>query len=451
VHNRDPAAAASRTAIFEVPLVAGDGSLVATGPGLPSSTAPIVPRVAWSDPTLLAGDLRVGYVGVRMHDGQPLALSPVRVGRSGNTAPATALRSGEPLTLALAPGAAQDRLFVNVPAGTTRMTLTTSSAQNVDLYLAWAGAPSSPQIDAAPARAQAVTSATGASGNETIIRGGNPLPAGRWYVTPVNADTVPATLVVRADLVASAPGVRPGSYYNAARSGHGLFLYPAGGDWAGLWYTYLQNGSPTWYYLQGAAPGADGIWTGGLYRAMWDGDSHRQTAVGRAIVTPTGPDTFSFTYTLDAETGSETMAPLGRGCPMLAGLPVDASTHWYNPATAGSGHSVQLWPDYEFYADFIYDAAGSPVFLTAETAGFAGADATLPLEQLRGFCPLCTRTGAPTRQGVGTLRRVFGNGTLTHLGISATLVDDVTAGGTWNRFEAVQTLGGPGTTQGCAP
>jgi hypothetical protein len=110
---------------------------------------------------------------------------------------------------------------------------------------------------------------------------------------------------------------------------------------------------------------------------------------------------------------------------------------------------VQLWSDYEFYAAFVYDAAGVPRFLTAESGMFAGADATLPIDQLSGFCPLCTRTGAPARQTVGTLRRVFSNGTLARIDVSATFAAEVT--GIWNQQDPLQALGGAGTTQGCAP
>ena len=134
---------------------------------------------------------------------------------------------------------------------------------------------------------------------------------------------------------------------------------------------------------------------------------------------------------------------------MSGGQPVDASSHWFNPATAGSGHSVQFWDDYEFYAAFIYDEAGVPRFLTAESGSFLGADATLPIDQLQGFCPLCERAGMPTRQAVGTLRRTISGGTLTHLGVTAAFTG--WQSGAWSRYEPVQPLGGPGTTQGCTP
>ena len=63
-----------------------------------------------------------------------------------------------------------------------------------------------------------------------------------------------------------------------------------------------------------------------------------------------------------------------------------------NPARAGAGYSVQMLPDYEFHAAFVYDGQGVPRFLTSEAGCFRGADTKLPLEQLTGFCPLCERS-----------------------------------------------------------
>ena len=152
-------------------------------------------------------------------------------------------------------------------------------------------------------------------------------------------------------------------------------------------------------------------------------------------------------YSLDGEQGSELLQPLGAGCPTLGGQPLDASSHWFDPAKAGTGYSVQLFPNYEFYAAFVYDSRGVARFLTSEAGSFRGADATLPLEQLTGFCPLCTRTGAPTRADVGTLRRRFDATGLVQMQLDAIYTGGVP--GAWTGNDLVQALGGAGTTQGC--
>ena len=444
-HNRGTRLEQALIEAFLVPPVAGDGTLVATGPGRLGAGESFNLRLGWRDHGLLPGEARAGYVDV-INAGAITGSFPVRVDRINPVNAAIVLGSGHSQSMRLLPGAAQDRIFIDVPAGASRLDVQTASSQNVDLYLAPAPV-SSPGIAQAPARAQAAASGVGATGNESLSVSGAALTPGRWYVTPVNSDDQAASLTLTASVVGAAPIVRPGSYFNPARSGHGLFLYPAGDQWAGLWYTYLQDGSSTWYYLQGPAPGVAGVWKGELYRAAWNGSSNALTAIGRGIVTPTGPDAFLFSYELDGQTGSEPLAALGRGCPSLGGQPVDASSHWFDPARAGTGYSVQLFPDYEFYAAFVYDGQGVARFLTAESSSFRGADATIALEQLTGFCPLCERTGTPARADIGTLRRRFDANGLVQMQLDAIYTDGVP--GAWTGNDLVQPLGGPGTTQGC--
>lgn len=449
-HNRGIPAAPFRLDAYEVPMRPGDGSLFATGPGRVAAVEPLKLRLGWNDPTLLPGQSRVGYVSVSGGGGRDLGNFPVRLQREEGADAAIVLQPGVGKRLALAPGRSHPAIVVDVPLGASRMTVTTQSAQNVDLWLTPWDAP----VDAVVSKVGPVPSAPlyaayGPTGNETLRVEGGALTPGRWYLVPRNGGNTPATLEIRADIEANTPAVRPGSYFNADRSGHGLFLYPAGNQWAGLWYTYLEDGTSTWYYLQAPAPGLDGLWTSPVYRAAWDGGRNVLTEIGRASVTPTGGDTFNFSYTVDGVSGGEPMAPLGRGCPTLGGMPVDASSHWFNPARAGAGYSVQLFPNYEFIAAFVYDARGEPRFLAGERQGFGGATAELALEQLSGFCPTCTRAREPERFDVGVIGRTFSQGQLRRISLDAAYTAGV--GGSWSADEEVQLLGGAGTTQGCAP
>jgi hypothetical protein len=316
------------------------------------------------------------------------------------------------------------------------------------MYLARIDTPAAssatPSVPSAPARNLASASAVTPTGDESLTVN-NPA-AGRWYVTPVNAAGTTADLTVRATLTGTGPQLRPGGFYNPQRSGNGLFLYPAGSEWAGLWYTYLQDGTPTWYYLQAPAPGATGIWRGTIYRSAWNGSSNFLTPVGEATVTPRSTSAFTFSYTLDGETGSEAYENFGGGCPTFAGAPLNASGHWFDPARAGSGYSVQLFPNYEFYTVFGYDARGVARYLLAERNGAGPATETLPLGQNAGFCPLCARSGNPTRTQVGTIERRFANGTLSGFTLNASYVGSVP--GTWAANDAVTGLG---ERQGCTP
>lgn len=451
VHNTLTRADSVDVHIMEVPLVATDGTLVSTGPGNARGGEAFDLWTSWDMPHLLRGVVSSGIAGgyIRILSGSrdELDLVPVLVSAWGgpNGTPKL-LQSGDPYDFGLAPGEAQERMFIDVPAGASSLTVTTTANGNIDLYLAHAATPSSPTIAVAPVRANAQASSLAADGNETLTLSGSQLLQGRWYVTPVNREDADVHATVTATITGVAPLVRSGSYFNAARSGHGLFIYPAADQWVGIWYTYLPNSTPTWYYLQGTAPGVNGIWTGTLYRSAWLGTGNVLTPIGRGTVTPTGPDAFVFTHEVAGVTGSEPMAALGRGCPSIGSTQQDASSHWFDPAHAGVGYSVQMFPNYEFYTAFVYDAQGIARFLLGERNGFGGAQATLDLEQVTGLCPTCS-SGDRTRSVVGVLNRTFANGTLSAISVDAIYSGAVP--GAWTGSDIVQPLGGPGTTQGC--
>ncbi len=450
VHNRG-AAQSARVEVFAVPMVDGDPGFAGTAPGQLAAAAAFPLRLSWTEPTLLSGQSRVGYVRAS-NGGVETGRFPVRIDRDGGSAAALALASGRARQIALPAGGAHERLFVDVPAGATSLMVSTESAGEVDLYLARIAPGSTPDIALAPDRALADARAITPGGNHLVTVSGGALQPGRWYVTPVSTSASAVTVTVTATVRATnapPPTVRPGSYFNADRGGHGVFIYPAADQWTGLWYTYFQDGTPTWLYLQGTAPGANGVWTADLYRGAWQGSGNRLAKVGEVVLSPTGADAFRWTYRLDGQTGSEPMQSLGRGCPTLGGQAVNASSTWFNPARSGTGYSVQLWPNYEYFAAFVYDARGVPRFLTAESPAFAGGNATLALEQLTGFCPLCNRTGAPARATIGTLQRQLGAGTLSRITLTGAYTGGVP--GTWTGDDPVQLLGGPGTAQGCLP
>ncbi|MGL6290874.1 MAG: Ig-like domain-containing protein, partial [Silanimonas sp.] len=358
-HNTGAAGHTVRSERFEVPLIGGDGTLMATGPANAARLAPWPLRLAWNDPSLLDGESRAGYVALRSAEGSVPAWMPVRLDRRGGDAAPLPLAPGRAQALRLASGERQGRVFIDVPPGQTRLTLTVDTDSRVDLAVL--RGPSALGQGAPPTIP--VGSRNVIVRSETLVAGQRVLefdapPAGRWTVELTNASTGPASLRVLAALAGTAPVVRPGSFFNASRSGHGLFVYPAGSAWAGLWYTYLQDGTPTWYYLQDPAPSSTGVWRSRLYRSAWNGSRNTLTEVGSIVLTPSANDAFTFTHTVDGETGSEPMAALGRGCPTLGAAPLDASGLWFNPARAGSGYAVQLFPNYEFLSVFGYDGRG---------------------------------------------------------------------------------------------
>lgn len=455
-HNRSDAPQAARLEVYASPKnyfgSVPQLGIATTGPAWynPGDDQATL-RVSWRAPEMLPGSKRLAYVLVEgLHPTS--GIFPVLFERDDDLQAPLALRTGVAEPLALDAGAAHEGVFIDVPPGASRLDVLVEGLDDVQVFLARTDFTSGPAIPAAPPRNSALRSMLATGNNRSLSVDGGELMPGRWYVTPVNPGQDPIEFSVQATVSGPVAPYRPGSYFNPERPGHGVFLYPAGAWYtAGLWYTYLQDGTPVWYYLQGPTPGDDGLLTLELLRTVWLGNGSVGTYVGRAIFTPDDAGRLQMTYELDGETGSETLEPLGRGCPSLGGAPLDASSHWFNPAPSsdGTGFSVQLFPNYEFYAAFIYDRWGMARFLTAEKAGFGGGDATIPVQQLSGFCPLCERSGDPQRATVGTLRRVYDRGSLSSIQLDAEFIGDVE--GAWFSDDAMRLLGGPGSTQGCDP
>jgi hypothetical protein len=199
---------------------------------------------------------------------------------------------------------------------------------------------------------------------------------------------------------------------NVARDGHGIFVDfagPAGNpdQWVTVWYTYLEDGTPTWYYSQAAAPaaGGSGLWSAPLFRVGWNGSATTSTEIGQMLVTPTSPTSMLFSYNIDGDSGSEKMVRLGggSGCPTSQGAPLDASGHWFSPSLSGFGYSAQYEPTQEVYAAYFYDNAGVARWLIGAKP-WNESITQVNLEQLRGSCPTCgfaatssTLTGTLTR------------------------------------------------------
>jgi hypothetical protein len=180
------------------------------------------------------------------------------------------------------------------------------------------------------------------------------------------------------------------------------------------------------------------------------GGSGFLTIVGEATATPTAPDAFTFTYTLDGQVGSEAFSEFGRGCPTIAGAPADISQHYFDPLRSGSGYTVQVMTrpgPYEFHAMFVYDAMGVPRFLVAENPPEAAPTSTLGVDQLQGFCPLCERLGPPTRSRVGTFARTLEGGRLARVTVDVAFAAGVPGG--WRVTDNLIMLDPQNRAQGC--
>lgn len=431
---------------YQAPVQAGTtGNFTATGPGHTASGATFKARLAWDDPSFVAGEKRIGFLIVQASLGSNALEIPVELTRTGTSFEPFALANNVARSVTLPVGSTHNKLYFDVPPNATSVTFTTTGTGTVTLGAARLASTTAPVIEPAPGTNAFTSSAVGA--NQSITLSGANLQPGRWYLKPTNAGGATATVAVKAIVNTSNVGAtfKPGSYYNPNRSGHGVFIYPGGTDWAVIWYTYLQDTTPTWYYMQGAKPGVDGIWKGQIYRAVWNGTTKSHTVIGEAQITVTGTNTFNFHYNLDGQTGSEPMSAYVTGCPQFNGSDLNISAHWYNPAESGFGYSFQVNPTYEFVANFLYDGQGVSRFLVAERGGnYSSASESFALEQIGGFCPLCTAVPT-TRTTVGTFSRTYSTNNIVSVGTNVTFANGVP--GSWNRTSGVAALT---EKQGCA-
>jgi subtilisin family serine protease len=415
----------------------GSGSgLTATGPGQVAALQPFNVRLAWNDPTLLPGERRVGFLSIAADKNTDATIGtvPVEVRRSASPQHAAAvLAPNAARHMRLAAGAAQDRLYLDVPPNAAALTVATSGSGEVDLYLARDAVATGPVIAPAPARGQAAGTSIHPGATESATITGAALQPGRWYVTPVNAGSTAAEfdLSVALQFGAARPVQKFGAYYNPVRSGAGMFLFPAGNGsaWSLVWYTYLQDGTPTWYLGVAPPPGAqDGVWRVAMDRYSWDGSTNLGRNVGQAQLALTSANSVTVSWNLDGESGSEPMQWIdGGGCAALAGVPSPITGMWYSPARSGFGYAIGAFPSIETNALYFYDAQGIARWALGDASPFGSG--TLSLAQYSGFCPLCNFV-MPTTQSIGTVTRRYDSASAGNIAVAATLRAPLQ--GTWN-------------------
>lgn len=421
-----------------------DASLAITAPRVVDRLAAFKSRVSWHAPWLDAGRNAYGLArfGATRGNVDSLGELLVAIKRTATSTPAPIVMHGlnDSELITLPAGSAHERIVIDVPANATGLHVTTSGSGEVDLYVAKATeAVTPPTFAAAPPRGAAQGTSIHAGATESVDLLGAALTPGRWYLTPVNSGATAATFTLTSRLDFGAGVQRPSmqSYFNPNRSGHGMFLSQVSNIWALVWYTYLEDGTPTWYYASGQAPSGDeGVWRVPLLRFTWNGSTALANTVGEVVLTFDTATSFTFSWLLNGQYGSEPfriLAPLS--CPQVNGNPALLSGAWYQPGNGGWGFSVTAVSVADAEAAYLFDAQGVPRWLLGSTTS-PGATVTMPLLQYTGFCPTCVRNANPTTQAVGTLTRNYtnnGNGTLD---INVDFADPLP--GTWVRAGSTQ-------------
>lgn len=176
---------------------------------------------------------------------------------------------------------------------------------------------------------------------------------------------------------------RAGQWFNPARSGHGFDLQFSGPNMFILWYTYEDDGSPTWYLA--SAPYAL-EWRADLLRVTWDPQSGTPLplAVGEISASFDSARSGVITWKMGTRQGSEPVQPLTSGL----GFPLpDRTGSWFDVAEPGWGISVHSDGDVRLTVVYFYDAEHQPRWTLGQGSN-AGSGA-LALRSYTGFCPDC--------------------------------------------------------------
>lgn len=427
--------------------------LIATGPGHTAKNEAFKARVSWNDPTMAPGDRRWGNLFIGGSDANPTGVGQVLVKMQRATTvqhAAAILTPDVDRSMDLLAGQAQDRLYLDVPPNASKLTVTSTGTGDVKLYLAHDAAPTTPSIGAAPARSAATATSTQAGANDTISVSGATLKPGRWYITPANEGSSRAHFTLHASLEYGSNRPQPawGNWYNPARSGSGIDLFPVITDqvkvWTMTWYTYGEDGSPVWLLGTAQAPSAtQSAVSFDVMRISWNGLRNHAQVVGNAVLSLTGTESMQMSWNIDGESGSQTMQRIGgQTCGVLAGTNTRPDGNWYNPAHSGFGFEVLAYPNLEVFISYVYDGQGIARWVIAnrEANPVIGSTTDMQARLAKGACPLCAY-GASAYENVGTFSRNFSSGTRGHMALDVTFPAPMS--GRWTSSDDVQLLTSP--------
>ena len=380
--------------------------LTVTGSGIVAAGARQKIRASWDNVGAAPGTELLGAVGVGTNRLSPydLGILPVTFTKTGTTDPESlVLMNGVQRGLALLAGATHDRIFFDIASGTDSFTVSTSgtdSGQNAALELelyrvdfdnAFTDAPFVPAADTSGSPLASATGSSGA-GPALTVSGGDAVP-GRWYAVLKNTGSAAADVAIKVEMNFSGTPVplRGGLWQASSREGiaQGYDYTSSGGYRAFLWYTYNEDGSPTWYLASAPEP-VGNVWVAELLRFTNNGVLQHSIPVGQVSVTLLAEDDSIFSFVLYGESGSDRERPsLPPVCAEVDGAKRSYNGLWARKADGVGGASVVVNDTSQAYVHYIYDDMGRPVWLIATPEPQSPTTRESPLSQFDGFCAVC--------------------------------------------------------------
>ncbi len=195
--------------------------------------------------------------------------------------------------------------------------------------------------------------------------------------------------------------IRPlaGLWYNPNRSGHGIDLQFAGDNLFIIWYTYNDDGTPTWYLAAGAY---NTDWQATLSRFTWDSVARTATAeeVGTVSLNMSDGTHATFSWDINGRTGSEPFQYFAFSSdPTIK----QHTSSYFDPRDSGWGISVATQGDVVATILYYYDETGAPKW--ALGTGPTDSD-SIDMFSYTGFCPDCEFI-QPANQLVGSQQMIF--------------------------------------------
>lgn len=432
-----------RAALLD-PKPSGQGEVAASAPASVPAGAVLPLRLSWNDPAFQPGERRAFLLSLRSRAGlEPFARIPVSLLRDTSAPTPRPLVEGRGVSLKLAPGESRKAFFIDVPADTQRLTL---SAEGGDVRIDAIRDPA-PTMPLAVPPANLSPSLNGVVGRSSSTEVPTELlaPGRIWAVVRnVGSEVANTSISLRMD---TGQRVQPrfGAWYNPQRSGAGMFLHAVGTNWGLLWYSYLEDGTPTWYVGSAPAPQAsEARWTAPLQRMVWSGGVARPTQVGRVVIAATAENRMQMSFELDGQFGSEPMQWIGsERCASVLGQSLDLNGLWYDASNSGFGYSLDVSPEAEVVASFLYDGRGWPRWVLGSGRPFGAGP--IDLLQFRGACPLCEHSPVQS-QPAGRLQVLYANGQPATIETAIDFVAPLS--GSWVRSHPLSRLT---SSLGCPP
>jgi hypothetical protein len=214
---------------------------------------------------------------------------------------------------------------------------------------------------------------------------------------------------------------KDGLWWNPARTGHGIDVQYDGANLIMVWYTYNDDGTPTWYLASGPLSGK--TWTSSLDTFVWDGTKASATSVGTATIDFKDETHADFSWIINGTSGTEPFEFLVTSSDQTVN---EYTGIWFEPAKPGYGLSVSTQGNTEFSVLYFYDDQGKPRWALGVNEGNT---ATYTLDQFtEGFCPTCEHK-TPVTKAAGTITREFTNQSTGVLSIDINLLTPLS--GAW--------------------